>query len=363
MKILFYFIIPVLLVSGCSCSKPDSQIGKKETSVVTDDSVSSQSKALTLPNPSDVMFYSWREQMTSRMDTLLKKDGKNLLLTITSAHLHDSLIIEHAPNFKSFPYTFSISVLEDGSLRFNKRLTKFDLKAIIDERFLKSGDFDTPQFVKFNRRYDQFVFDQGFCMPETDDCESCFYSLDLSGNIKLSGDYYSALQVSNNDEYVLTDKKLHAFTGKVFDFSQFHKLYAIDAKFINDSTFIVVYHSMDEYDIDNAVVYSTNGRQLMSFRYNGIVDNGITWEILLKSFEELGLFILFDHKIKNVRIFKGNNALEPMLYSLTEITRLQNKVSTDSLFLAEFRTSDPDHGHYFIYLDFSGEISGYYVEQ
>lgn len=380
-NMILFCVLSLWLLSNCKGEE------RAEGKIIKD-SVEINSSMDEQPITSEYVFYDYNsEPMPSATQIIPTNNDKELIVKITSTRLDDSLIIVDE-NGNLFPYKVTISVSEDGFLRFKKMLSKTPFEAAFDQSGLKDcmdwfkspidgkdiqiAFYGRPEFFRFIPKHGAFIFQQICCPTKGDqNCTSFFYTFDQSGNMHFLGESMY-INISDNQDYILTDYILYRLTNNTK--FNFNKPFPMCTEFINDSTFIVIYkwYRADSSDStviytlavddssDNAIIYSVKGQKYLSFRFSGFQKGADSEETLVQS-DHSGPVILFDYTAGKVTIIKRDNFLKPSIYLLSNIPKLESKYSNNDLFEVRFYLTRFGLDYYF-YIDVNSNIIGYYMK-
>lgn len=312
----FIFLICFIALLGCK-KKTNTQVdnkGKVEDSTIKND---------TIFNQYSYLDYVSEEQ---RADTILLINDEEHKLIYSSKtetkifYIDTSIYTEkgkiHHDTYKGFNNTYTISLKDNTEeLIFTTTITKENFRNIFDEYILAKSESYLPDFIGYVKSFRSFIFTVNFWIPDSDVGGQCFFMINDRGeltNVSLNnyyggGDCYGEIEIPENENFILTCRKIYKANGDIVDITSFH-VPQIGTKLINDNTILVIQEYNDSLKIPNAVLMDNSGKSLKSFVYKGyynVLGYTVPWY-----FDSLcNNYIFLDEEQKNIRVMSKDRPL------------------------------------------------------
>lgn len=367
----YYLYLGITLIL-IGCSSPEERNGTARATLFQQDRQSSGDEAEAVnDNASRYISVASRYRVDSANISRYKIDranGKDVNFTFTPS-------VDNTPQSVArleivSPCTFRINELDLYEQRFAVRATsgdqelfvsnisKSDFSGVFSQEYLKFNILSGVRFFKYLPEANEFIlladfapgsggtewFAQGYCV------------IDAKGKIVAKGmvDYphhcEGMIELSSNQRFLLTCSELLNLKDEKKPKKQLGDGNVVLSRFINDSTFTVVYHLMEDsvlcdtviyYKNDtlvqaermftedtvsrNAYIFHTNGDTLARFEFKGYKDFGESYFAEYTFDNKLNLACFYDFRKSLVRTFELDNKMKQKTYRLERLPRLKNK--------------------------------------
>jgi hypothetical protein len=353
----------LLLAAGCKLAIP-----KKNTRNPED----SQAQIAAKPSPpappvvakdtaSEEQGFLWEPIIS---DTLIKIEGKPFRLkleaqpdtadklTWTETFTDEGELRKEDYAGINCIYTISLSDVQ-GKKIFSRRLSKMDFWDRVYKGIVIASDPDIPAFLGYTKHFKSLLFTLDFMLPESDWGTQCFFMLDLQGGLKEisesnnfgGGDIDCEPTVSGNGKAILTCNKILNARGRSVDLYREDRE-TILARFLTDTTVLVIYDYDPAKNPKNAVVLKTNGTAVTKFTYRGYY-NVLGYVVPLYFLPETNSVYLLDERRAQLHVLSNRDPKKIVRHSFKEMAPFKGTQKRSEI---KFEMETEESGHIF-YLD------------
>jgi hypothetical protein len=177
---------------------------------------------------------------------------------------------------RGYEVVYRVQVWENEEPRLDKSWKKGKLAIDMVADLLVGAFPQAPEYLRYNPKFKQLIFQIPFYFPESDDGIFWVFSTDMEGNIGLSSEMspYSDYQfeLSDNGQVALCGTILYDFsTQKKTTFAR-DTLQVLGSRLVNDQAVLVIFEKRNRKDIGNATLFHKTGQAIEDFDFSGYIE-------------------------------------------------------------------------------------------